>query len=434
MNEPPNWPAVLIYFEGDEDNDPNSKDWGGAVLATKNGSTWTDLTGKAGQATIMFTPDDKGIIQIRNPGQYQAIVTIFSNVANVGEDLPFEYSFMSTDDLRAPAVGAGVAILQANPDYIELLIGTDEELFGTPEAEVYFTPDSGEKRAELVEMAAASGNKNFSGTFVLNVGDTGTGRMKWKLADKAGNYVSGRKNFSAGFLASGGGTIGDGKASLRVPSGTLGKSTLFLITPRGGYEESTVAATASLPDGESRAVETVGPAYDYAPSWARLVKPAEITLSYDGLTVNREDYLSVYRWNGSGWEDLGGTIDKRGRRVVATADRLGTFVLGYGEKKGSTPPSGKPMAFGLYQNYPNPARNGTVITYALPAASEVTLTVYDLSGRRIATIVNAAREAGVYKEEYTLTDDAGRPLPAGVYLYRLAAGADVATKKMVVAR
>ena len=68
-------------------------------------------------------------------------------------------------------------------------------------------------------------------------------------------------------------------------------------------------------------METVGPAYDYAPNWARLAKPAEVTLSYDGLSVNREDYLSVYRWNGSSWEDLGGTIDKRARRVVATTDR-----------------------------------------------------------------------------------------------------------------
>jgi hypothetical protein len=434
FDNPPNWPAVLIYYEGDEDNDPASKDWGGAVYVTKNGSTWTNLSGTAGEATPMFTPDDKGIIQIRNPGQYQTIVAIFSCVSDVGEDLPFEYSFVSTDDMRAPAVGAGVAVLQSNPDYIELLVGTDEELFGKPEAEIYFTSDGGAKRAELVEMNGPSGGKNFSGTFVLDVGDTGNGHMKWKLSDKAGNFVSGRKNFSAGFLASSGGAIGDGKASLRVSSGTVGKATLFLITPRAGYEESEVAVAASLPDGEGRAVETVGPAYDYAPNWARLAKPAEVMLSYEGLTVNREDYLSVYRWNGSSWEDLGGTIDKRARRVVATADRLGTFVLGYGEKKGSTPPSGKPKAFGLYQSYPNPARDGAVITYALPASSEVKLTVYDLSGRRVATLVNQVKDPGVYQEKYRLVDDSGRPLPAGVYLYRLEAGADVATKKMVVAR
>jgi hypothetical protein len=434
FDSPPGWPAALIYYEGDDDNDPMSKDWGGGVYVTKNGTTWTNLAGTQGETTAMFTPGDRGIIQIRNPGQYQAIVAIFSCVSSVGDDLPFEYSFVSTNDQRAPAVSGGVALLQSNPDYVELLVGSDEALFGKPEADVYFKSDSGEDQAIRAEMTAASGNKNFTGTFVLDVGDAGSGYMNWKVADLAGNIVSGRRNFSAGFLASGGGVVGDAKASLRVPSGTLGKATLFLITPRGGYDESAVAATASLPDGQNRPVETVGPTYDYAPSWARLVKPAEVMLSYDGLSVSREDYLSVYRWNGSNWEDLGGTIDKRARRVVTTTDRLGTFVLGYGEKKGSTPPTGKPKAFGLYQSYPNPARNNAVITYTLPASADVKLSVYDLSGRRVATVVNEFKHAGVYKTDYTLTDDAGRPLPAGVYLYRLEAGADVATKKMVVAR
>jgi hypothetical protein len=149
--------------------------------------------------------------------------------------------------------------------------------------------------------------------------------------------------------------------------------------------------------------------------------------------VTREDYLSVYRWDGTTWEDLGGTIDKRGRRVTAVADRLGKFVLGYGEKKGSTPP-GKPVAFGLYQNYPNPARDNTVITYALPATSDVALAVYDLSGRRVATVVKEFKNAGVYKVEYALTDDSGRPLPAGVYVYQLTAGSDTAARKLVVTR
>jgi len=60
--------------------------------------------------------------------------------------------------------------------------------------------------------------------------------------------------------------------------------------------------------------------------------------------------------------------------------------------------------------------------------------VYDLSGRRVSTVVREVREAGVHEESYALADESGRPLPAGVYFYRLSAGADVATRKMVVAR
>jgi hypothetical protein len=435
FNNPPAWPYALITFAGNGNNPDASKDWAGAVYVTKNGSTWTDLNGKEGQATLMFTPGDMGIIQVPNPGQYQAVVAIISNTSFDGDSLPFEYSYIQTNDTRKPAVAAGVGITQTNPDLLEILVGADEEIFGKAEADIYFTSDrTGEKRAEIVPMTAATGNNNFKGKFVLDIGDRGNGTMQWRAADLGGNIVSGGKEFSAGFVALGGGIIGKGKATLKVPAGAVRKPTLFLVTSSPKREAVLEAAVAAPADDEGLKVETVGTAYEFSPSWARLAKPFEVALSYEGLEVTREDYLSVYRWTGSSWEDLGGTIDKRNRRVSAVADRLGTFVLGYGEKKDATPPAGKPMSFGLFQNYPNPARDGTVIKFALPKQTEVELVVYDLSGRRVATVAKDVRGAGVYETRYALTDDGGKPLPAGVYLYRLTAGSDTATKKMVIAR
>ncbi|MCL4540016.1 MAG: Ig-like domain-containing protein [Bacteroidetes bacterium] len=85
-----------------------------------------------------------------------------------------------------------------------------------------------------------------------------------------------------------------------------------------------------------------------------------------------------------------------------------------------------PASFRLFQNYPNPFNPTTVISYQLPAVSRVRLNVYDVLGRRVATLVDKYQNPG----EYGVTFDASR-LPSGVYFYRLNAGSFTATKKMV---
>jgi FG-GAP repeat. len=91
--------------------------------------------------------------------------------------------------------------------------------------------------------------------------------------------------------------------------------------------------------------------------------------------------------------------------------------------------AGVPRTFELSQNYPNPFNPSTVISYQLPVVSEVSLKVYDLLGREVATLVNQRQEAGRYQVVF----DASR-LASGVYFYRLQAGAFVETRKMMVVR
>lgn len=93
----------------------------------------------------------------------------------------------------------------------------------------------------------------------------------------------------------------------------------------------------------------------------------------------------------------------------------------------STEGESAPLAFGLEQNYPNPFGGATVITYTLPEATSVTLEVYDVAGRRVATLVNAERDAG----QHTATWDASG-VAAGVYLYRIQAGERTATRRALI--
>ena len=89
----------------------------------------------------------------------------------------------------------------------------------------------------------------------------------------------------------------------------------------------------------------------------------------------------------------------------------------------------KPLSFRLAQNFPNPARETTTIAFALAEAGDVTLEVYDLSGRKVATVADGYRSAG--ENEATL--DAST-LAAGVYIYRLRAGDKVAAKRLAVVK
>jgi hypothetical protein len=86
-----------------------------------------------------------------------------------------------------------------------------------------------------------------------------------------------------------------------------------------------------------------------------------------------------------------------------------------------------PEEFGLSQNFPNPFNPSTTIRYALPVDAKVRLEVYDLTGRRIALLVDETKRAGNHETRF---DGAG--LASGTYFYRIQAGVFSATKKFVL--
>ncbi len=99
--------------------------------------------------------------------------------------------------------------------------------------------------------------------------------------------------------------------------------------------------------------------------------------------------------------------------------------------EGTTPidedPGGQVKQFKLKENYPNPFNPSTKIEYALPEAEEVTLKVYDLLGREVATLVDGKQTSG----NHTVTFDAAH-LSSGVYMYRMEAGDYSKIRKMLL--
>ena len=78
-----------------------------------------------------------------------------------------------------------------------------------------------------------------------------------------------------------------------------------------------------------------------------------------------------------------------------------------------------PKNYRLEQNYPNPFNPVTTIKFQIPEASEIALTVYDLSGKEIKTLLNEQKSAGYYNIEWNGTNNSGMQVSSGVYIYKL---------------
>jgi hypothetical protein len=91
--------------------------------------------------------------------------------------------------------------------------------------------------------------------------------------------------------------------------------------------------------------------------------------------------------------------------------------------------TGIPEHYSLEQNYPNPFNPTTVIRYNLPERADVNVSVYDVAGRLIETLVNGSREAGSYEISF----NAGN-LSSGLYFYRLEAGTFSQMQRMLLVK
>lgn len=86
-----------------------------------------------------------------------------------------------------------------------------------------------------------------------------------------------------------------------------------------------------------------------------------------------------------------------------------------------------PATFELSQNYPNPFNPSTVIKYSVPAATNVTLSVYNVIGQKVATLVNEVKNAGTYEVKFNASS-----LSSGLYIYKLETPGQTITRKMTL--
>ncbi len=130
------------------------------------------------------------------------------------------------------------------------------------------------------------------------------------------------------------------------------------------------------------------------------------------------------------------TVDSTHNRIFAAVAHFSSLVLA--ERSVSTvrvdDQLRMPADYTLAQNFPNPFNPSTTIAYQVPERTMVNLTIYDMLGRRINTLVNEVRTSGTYEVLWDGTDEDGRPVSSGVYFYRLQTDRSSQMKRMVLLR
>ena len=142
-----------------------------------------------------------------------------------------------------------------------------------------------------------------------------------------------------------------------------------------------------------------------------------LSISYD-IFIEAGEHMNWVLTSDNGKDYI---LEKAGKITVPSAEK---FIL-------SRKPV-IPVTFALHQNFPNPFNPITTLRYDLPSDALVTLSIYDMLGRRVTQLVNTTQEAGFKSTKWDATDRTGKQVSAGVYLYRIEAEEFVQTKKMVL--
>jgi len=95
-------------------------------------------------------------------------------------------------------------------------------------------------------------------------------------------------------------------------------------------------------------------------------------------------------------------------------------------------PQELPNSYSISQNYPNPFNLSTAIRYTLPTRSQVTISIYNVMGQKVNTIVEGSKSVGSHIVFWDGTDKTGKVVSSGVYFYRIHAGDFVESKRMML--
>jgi hypothetical protein len=210
--------------------------------------------------------------------------------------------------------------------------------------------------------------------------------------------------------------IGQGKLALSPPA----PATFDVNNGTNGIELSWTLNTTTGSDVAGWRVYRAEGSCKGDSAWSVILDAPSAQLAYVDTTalsgVDYFYYLTTY--DSDGHES---TMHTRTNAPVA-----GTFVRVFDSRS--------PSRFALSQNAPNPFNPATTIPFIIPDDGSVSLTIHSVTGQHVRSLIDAHMGSGEHTVTWDGTDDAGRAVASGVYLYRLSAGKQIHVRRLVVVR
>ncbi len=159
--------------------------------------------------------------------------------------------------------------------------------------------------------------------------------------------------------------------------------------------------------------------------------------------TDTEDRLKVLLWSLQGKTipadsvelfafDINGEVNLISVEVADSLARKMNYIISQSVDVPEQDPSSHPTKFQLFPNYPNPFNPATTIEYFLPKNAWVNLSIYNLLGQKIKTLINEHQKRGLKAIKWDGEDENGNKLSSGVYFYKLKTKDFVQSKKMLL--
>ncbi len=371
-----------------------------------------------------YTPSSSGSAAIKvDNGLYKLVYAAFGL-----DDLPDSSRYVLLNKIldwlgapsdKVPQLSISIFQNSVLTKYIDLYVSSTVELAEPPVTQMTVgsaAPDT----ITLSELAPQTYQGNYiftaSGTcslFVSALSARGITKDTVRLFD-----VQLMESQSGGKLIS-----YDGRLQLMVPYGAVAESTYFTCIPLSGENSS------SLPQAEF-----LGIPYQLSPVERGFGNALTIVFPLDDYNLAEEEKsrICVYKQEKDKWIIVDSNLDVEQNCVSAKVKELGVYRLGFGQ---SEPQASIPERYELFQNYPNPFNPNTVIKYNLRHAGNVKLTIYNILGQKVKTLVNQHQDAGHKSIIWNGEDEKQKEVASGIYFYRIEVEDEYsAVKKMVLVK